>query len=174
MKGRQFPAIALALPSRNNRRSSSGPTALDHWEDNTKGEPRRVLYVGTSRAQGLLLLLIPKAQTQRVLRLLTRDAVPFHAVRPSSRGPPIRTATQAWSIIVSDTPASVSRDAGLPQDAALTQAQPGGKTQPFLPALYGMTPLGAVLIFRTMGRYRVADPADEIGDKPQAKGTTAN
>ncbi|MFB6875870.1 hypothetical protein [Streptomyces sp. NPDC056323] len=34
------------------------------------------------------------------------------------------------------------------------------------PALYGMTPLGAVLIFRSMGRYRAADPADEIGDKP--------
>lgn len=43
-----------------------------------------------------------------------------------------------------------------------------------LPALYGMTPLGAVLIFRSMGRYRVADPADDIGDKPQAKDTTAN
>jgi DNA helicase-2/ATP-dependent DNA helicase PcrA len=80
VKGQQFPAVALVLPSQNNRRSSSGPTALDHWEDNTEGEPRRVLYVGASRAQRLLLLLTPKAQTQRVLSLLTRDTVPFHAV----------------------------------------------------------------------------------------------
>lgn len=42
------------------------------------------------------------------------------------------------------------------------------------PVLYGMTPLGAVLIFRSMGRYRVADPADEIGDKPQAEDAAAN
>lgn len=42
------------------------------------------------------------------------------------------------------------------------------------PVLYGMTPLGAVLIFRSMGRYRVADPADESGDKPEAEDTTAN
>ncbi|MFF4148470.1 hypothetical protein ACFY0A_46320 [Streptomyces sp. NPDC001698] len=30
------------------------------------------------------------------------------------------------------------------------------------PVLYGMTPLGAVPIFWSMGRYRVADPAEEI------------
>lgn len=36
------------------------------------------------------------------------------------------------------------------------------------PVLYGMTPLGAVLISRSMGRYRAADPADEIGDKPSS------
>ncbi|MFE7357463.1 hypothetical protein ACFU8Q_31015 [Streptomyces sp. NPDC057543] len=34
------------------------------------------------------------------------------------------------------------------------------------PVLYGTTPLGAILISRSMGRYRAADPADEIGDKP--------
>lgn len=82
VKGQQFPAAAVVLPSQNNWRSSSGPTALDHWEGNSEGEPRRVLYVGTSRAQRLPLLLTPKAQTQRVLRLLTRDAVPF---TPSDR-----------------------------------------------------------------------------------------
>ncbi|MER6406219.1 hypothetical protein ABT269_22425 [Streptomyces viridosporus] len=42
------------------------------------------------------------------------------------------------------------------------------------PVLYGVAPLGTVLIFRSMGRYRVADPADEIGDEPQAKDAAAN
>ncbi|MFJ6564178.1 hypothetical protein ACIQMV_30800 [Streptomyces sp. NPDC091412] len=36
-----------------------------------------------------------------------------------------------------------------------------------VPMLYGMTPLGAVLISWSMGRYRSVNPAEEIGDEPQ-------
>ncbi|WP_216372810.1 hypothetical protein [Streptomyces sp. 6-11-2] len=35
------------------------------------------------------------------------------------------------------------------------------------PMLYGMTPLGAVLISWSMGRHRSVNPAEEIGDEPQ-------
>ncbi|MFG3092789.1 hypothetical protein ACGGAI_34805 [Streptomyces antibioticus] len=38
------------------------------------------------------------------------------------------------------------------------------------PALYGMAPLGAVLVGWSMGRYRSVDPAEEIGDGPPPRG----
>ncbi|MEU1439300.1 hypothetical protein ABZ438_35265 [Streptomyces sp. NPDC005786] len=37
------------------------------------------------------------------------------------------------------------------------------------PVLYGMTPLGAVLISWSMGRYRSVNPAEETGDGSQAQ-----
>lgn len=37
------------------------------------------------------------------------------------------------------------------------------------PALYGMAPLGAVLISWSMGRYRSVDPAEETGDGSQTQ-----
>ncbi|MFG3157349.1 hypothetical protein ACGF7W_35545 [Streptomyces sp. NPDC048219] len=37
------------------------------------------------------------------------------------------------------------------------------------PVLYGVAPLGAVLIFASMGRYRDGDPADGLGGKPRAQ-----
>ncbi|MFF4354824.1 3'-5' exonuclease [Streptomyces sp. NPDC001530] len=82
VKGLQFPAVALVLPSTSRGRGrgrSQEPTALDHWENDTAAESRRVLYVGVSRAQRLLMLVIPDDHKHRVIRLLTRDAVPFNA-----------------------------------------------------------------------------------------------
>ncbi len=37
------------------------------------------------------------------------------------------------------------------------------------PLLYGLGPLGVVLISWSMGRYRSVDPAEETGDGPQTR-----
>ncbi|MFF8422093.1 hypothetical protein [Streptomyces sp. NPDC015680] len=37
------------------------------------------------------------------------------------------------------------------------------------PVLYGMAPLGAVLVSWSMGRYRSVDPAEETGDGSQTQ-----
>ncbi|MFE7751612.1 hypothetical protein [Streptomyces sp. NPDC057428] len=42
------------------------------------------------------------------------------------------------------------------------------------PVLYGMAPLGAVLIFGSMGRYRPASPAAESGEDPLPQDAEAN
>lgn len=67
VKGDEFDAVVLAVPSR-----SSGPThVLDDWEDNHNTEQRRVFYVGASRAAKVLVLVVPlgmrAAQLERIL-----------------------------------------------------------------------------------------------------------
>ncbi|MFG3532404.1 hypothetical protein ACGF8B_37635 [Streptomyces sp. NPDC047917] len=42
------------------------------------------------------------------------------------------------------------------------------------PVLYGTTPLGAVLILGSMGRYRPASSAAENGEKPLPQDTETN
>ncbi|MEU9748387.1 hypothetical protein [Streptomyces niveus] len=39
------------------------------------------------------------------------------------------------------------------------------------PVLYGMAPLGAVLISWSMGRYHSVDPTEETGNAPQTQDT---
>ncbi|WP_328954067.1 ATP-dependent helicase [Kitasatospora purpeofusca] len=76
VKGQEFPAVALTLPARM-RKDTTGRTVLDDWEFGFQTEARRVLYVGASRAQALLMLVVPAVQTERVTKLLSRDAVPY-------------------------------------------------------------------------------------------------
>ncbi|OEJ41227.1 hypothetical protein AR457_10065 [Streptomyces agglomeratus] len=77
VKGLEFPAVALVLGERLRRDGTTKQTVLDDWEQGYSTEARRVLYVGASRAQQLLMLVVPAAHTKRVCRLLDRDAVPF-------------------------------------------------------------------------------------------------
>ncbi|MHB1342528.1 MAG: UvrD-helicase domain-containing protein [Coriobacteriia bacterium] len=51
-KGKEFPAVLIALP--DSLRKTDGRTVLDDWAAGFNTEPRRVLYVGASRAQRLL------------------------------------------------------------------------------------------------------------------------
>ena len=50
-----FPGVAVVLPQKLTLDAKS-PNVLDHWEQGMASEARRVLYVGASRAQRLLIL----------------------------------------------------------------------------------------------------------------------
>jgi DNA helicase-2/ATP-dependent DNA helicase PcrA len=78
VKGQEFPAVALVIAKTTARtRDENGLSAVDHWEANTDAEARRVLYVGASRAEGLLILAVHRSHQSRVKAILQRDGVPF-------------------------------------------------------------------------------------------------
>jgi DNA helicase II / ATP-dependent DNA helicase PcrA len=79
IKGQEFPAVALVIPD-GRRKGNDGLTAVDHWDAGTDAESRRVLYVGASRAEKLLILAVHTAQHSRVMGILKRDGVPFDMV----------------------------------------------------------------------------------------------
>jgi len=74
-KGLQAPAIALAISK--PPRSSRGPSGVELWRDGGDGDLRRILYVGASRAERLLILLTDTSYHQIVQDILVRDGVPF-------------------------------------------------------------------------------------------------
>lgn len=75
VKGMEFSAVLLALPSKLLK-DDEGWTVFDDWEKNRKSEPKRVLYVGATRAQRILALAVSPAQAERVSSILKRDGVP--------------------------------------------------------------------------------------------------
>jgi superfamily I DNA/RNA helicase len=79
VKGREFPGVVVVLP-RKLLEDDHGHTVLDHWEQNKPSELRRVLYVGASRAQRLLILAVHATQRDRVITLLKQDGVPYDPV----------------------------------------------------------------------------------------------
>lgn len=75
VKGREYASVVVVLPKKlvpdpDNRH------VLDHWEQGTPSELRRVLYVGASRAQRLLILAVHNDHLSRVTSLLNDD-VPY-------------------------------------------------------------------------------------------------
>jgi superfamily I DNA/RNA helicase len=80
VKGREFPAVVVVLP-KNLLTDASNHHGLDHWEQGMPSELRRVLYVGASRAQELLILAAHTDHIDRLTSCLTKDDVP-HALAP--------------------------------------------------------------------------------------------
>ncbi|MFI9591307.1 UvrD-helicase domain-containing protein [Nonomuraea sp. NPDC052265] len=76
-KGRQMSAVGMVIP-KNLHCDEDDLTALDHWEYRTSSEAKRVLYVGVSRAERLLMLAVHKNHRDRVAGILARDNVPYH------------------------------------------------------------------------------------------------
>jgi DNA helicase-2/ATP-dependent DNA helicase PcrA len=76
VKGREFATAVVVLPQ-NLRLDSNNQHVLDHWEHGKDTEARRVLYVGASRAQTLLILAVHTDHANRVAGLLKRDGVPY-------------------------------------------------------------------------------------------------
>lgn len=74
VKGREFPTAVVVLPQ-NLRVDSAGQHVLDHWDQGIGSEARRVLYVGASRAQTLLIRAVHTDHANRVAELLKRDGV---------------------------------------------------------------------------------------------------
>lgn len=76
VKGREFATAVVVLPQ-DLRTDSAKQHVLDHWDQGIASEARRVLYVGASRAQTLLILAVHTEHTNRVAELLKRDGVPY-------------------------------------------------------------------------------------------------
>lgn len=74
VKGGEFDAILISVPSKAHGDNSH---ALDDWEFNINSEQRRVLYVGASRAQRLLMLWPEGQRYAQLIRILNRDGIPY-------------------------------------------------------------------------------------------------
>ena len=75
VKGQEFPGVVVVLPG-NQLKDLGGHHALGHRDSGTPSELRRVVYVGGSRAQRLLVLAVHETHLGRVAGLLDRDGVP--------------------------------------------------------------------------------------------------
>ncbi len=73
VKGDEFDAVIYALPSQ----TVDGRHVLDDWEQGVDTEARRVLYVGVSRAQRVVVLVVPPGRKDQLTAILERDDVRF-------------------------------------------------------------------------------------------------
>lgn len=76
VKGKEFPGVVVVLPEKP--RTDDGLHVLDHWDKQVPTESRRVLYVGASRAQRLLIFAAHAKHVDRVAKRLAADSVPHH------------------------------------------------------------------------------------------------
>jgi superfamily I DNA/RNA helicase len=74
-KGLQATVTAVAIPPLP--RFTSSDDGVELWNNGDPGEGRRVLYVGASRAQRLLILVPEASRTLAVTSSLQRDDIPF-------------------------------------------------------------------------------------------------
>ncbi len=79
VKGQEFNAVVLVI-ERNLILDENNFTVLDHWENKTDHESKRVLYVGASRARKKLILAIHDNHHERIKQILTRDGVSFTSI----------------------------------------------------------------------------------------------
>jgi superfamily I DNA/RNA helicase len=90
VKRREFPTVVVVLPQ-DLRTDTAKQHVLDHWDQGTASEARRVLYVGASRAQTLLILAVHTDHANRVAELLKRDGIPYDlgplSARPAAVAP---------------------------------------------------------------------------------------
>lgn len=74
VKGEEFDAVVLAVPS---RRPGEASHVLDDWEKDENTEQRRVMYVGASRARTLLVLVVSPGLRAQLEKILNDSNVPF-------------------------------------------------------------------------------------------------
>jgi superfamily I DNA/RNA helicase len=79
VKGKEFTSTIVVLPEKLHA-DDANRHALDHWEGGTQSELRRVLYVGASRAQQLLILAVHANHKDRIVAQLKRDDVRYEVV----------------------------------------------------------------------------------------------
>lgn len=79
-KGLQREFVTMVMPedSASRAEEESGVTL---WHENRDGEARRVLYVGATRAQKLLMLAVHDSHLDNVLDCVVRDSVPIRNIR---------------------------------------------------------------------------------------------
>lgn len=75
-KGKEYGAVCVVIPPdlREPRRTDQLLTA---WQDSTEHEPKRVIYVGVTRAKKLAVIALPTAFSDRLRALLEAARVSF-------------------------------------------------------------------------------------------------
>lgn len=91
-KGLQSPAVALVIPDRLPGVDDDDDGVV-LWSSGGSGEPRNVLYVGASRAEQLLILLVHESRLEVVRTTLENDGVNFVVRVEDGLGP--KTASRA-------------------------------------------------------------------------------
>ncbi|MGW4094196.1 UvrD-helicase domain-containing protein [Nocardia sp. NPDC004750] len=84
-KGLQRKFVTVVIPS--NEKQQYPETGVGQWLSNERGESRRVLYVGATRAEQILMLAIHSSEYDAVCQKLVVDGVNFEEVddTPKSR-----------------------------------------------------------------------------------------
>ncbi|QKT12165.1 UvrD-helicase domain-containing protein [Rhodococcus sp. W8901] len=82
-KGLQAPAVALVVPKPSRSREEDG---VQQWCADEPGEARRVLYVGASRAQELLVIAAHRDVYDPISKVLSKDGVNAHVILGETTG----------------------------------------------------------------------------------------
>ena len=90
VKGQEFPGVVVVFPEGAAQRRRQVATSLTTGRTACSAEPRRVLYVGASRAQRLLIFAAHNKHVDRVTKLLAAGGVPH--VRVSEPEAPLLPA----------------------------------------------------------------------------------
>ncbi|WP_084460555.1 UvrD-helicase domain-containing protein [Nocardia kruczakiae] len=82
-KGLQRKFVTVAIPSNDKKQYSE--TGVGQWLSGEAGEPRRVLYVGATRAEEVLMLAVHKSEYDAVYQKLIQDGVDVAEVNSASK-----------------------------------------------------------------------------------------
>lgn len=72
-KGRQSPVVVLVIPEAHAYHGS----ALKHWVNELESDTRRVYYVGVSRAEQLLCIVVASTEYASLISILSEWGLPF-------------------------------------------------------------------------------------------------
>lgn len=78
-KGGQYDGVMVVIPPDGRDRRSSD--FVDAWAGRIDHEPKRVIYVGVTRAKRLLALALPEALVTRCVAVLDGNDVPYRMIR---------------------------------------------------------------------------------------------
>jgi hypothetical protein len=81
-KGKEYEAVCVVVPPDSRERTEQ---LITSWETRTDHEPKRVIYVGITRAQKLVTIAIPAPFRARLTRILEAAQVPFEVRELTAR-----------------------------------------------------------------------------------------
>lgn len=76
-KGRQYEAVCVVIPPDRGNEVAKLEPLLNHWAGRTASEPKRVVYVGVTRARCFVTLAVPGSHKDRFVAILAGCGVPF-------------------------------------------------------------------------------------------------
>lgn len=71
-KGREYRAVCVAIPAEGERTEQ----LIESWERRTALEAKRVVYVGVTRAEELIVIAVPRQYSDRIAAFLLAAGVP--------------------------------------------------------------------------------------------------